>query len=152
MNAERRAEIRARLAAANPPPWVLRNDGPNLADVFTEDPDCEREWGGHIAAYVERADAELIAHAPTDLADLLADLEAAEARAAEAERRLAELTKLLDEVGPVTDWYVSLHNMVDRDSAREAAEDDPNAWRSLYAEALALRSRIEQAVGRAEPA
>ena len=78
------ASIRQRLAAATPGPWyrmvAYDCDGADILTrtVLTADP----SYGGYKAfvadAYYE-ADADLITHAPGDLAALLAELEAARA-------------------------------------------------------------------------
>lgn len=64
MTEERKSEIRARLAAAQPGPW--EGDG---CDVLFQKP----EAGGSLLAecFCDTATLEMVAHAPTDLADLL---------------------------------------------------------------------------------
>ncbi len=76
MTPERLAEIRARLEAATPGPWAIygtigfeyhvRTGGTTAAVPTTGEP---------VADAALNRDAEFIAHAPTDIADLLAEVE-----------------------------------------------------------------------------
>ena len=97
MDAERIAAIRARLDAATPGPWYWAGDYPSNApcphttEWTDHGPDLmsrtvQKPWGGDTTVItssgydasslnVEDADAELIAHAPQDLAFLLAEVE-----------------------------------------------------------------------------
>lgn len=83
-----RSGIRARLAAATPGPWSTEPSPPDWPGregsvVVTPDGDL----GGD---YLDEADADLIAHAPADLAALLAELDAKDAA-------LARVRELADE-------------------------------------------------------
>ena len=65
--------IRARLAAATPGPWERMP-----AEVSDTRPaDCYDVWGGDdwLCASVHHTNADLIAHAPADLAALVAEVE-----------------------------------------------------------------------------
>ena len=67
--------VKARVAAAEPGPWqvdVMAVDGRTHYEVVTVAPE-----GGAICNPVDLDDAELIAHAPTDLARMEAALAAA---------------------------------------------------------------------------
>lgn len=73
-------EIRERLDAATPGPWRPDNDEPGYV-IAPGDPSG---WDGYLIAstvdhdgglFVQEHNAELIAHAPQDLADLLAEVE-----------------------------------------------------------------------------
>lgn len=77
---ERLDEIRERLDAATPGPWRPDNDEPGYVIA----PDDPSGWDGYLIAstvdhdgglFVQEHNAELIAHAPQDLADLLAEVE-----------------------------------------------------------------------------
>ena len=79
--------LQARLAAAAPGPWELHPQWENSLEVFFQ-PEWETDSDGSINAWNDqgriydegghtRADAELIAHAPTDLAAALKVIEAA---------------------------------------------------------------------------
>lgn len=72
-------EIRERLDAATPGPWMPDNDEPGYVIA----PDDPSGWDGYLIArtvdhdgglFVQEHNAELIAHAPQDLADLLAEV------------------------------------------------------------------------------
>ncbi len=94
---DRIAEIRARLAAATPGPWVM----------YTRRESGHRTWSmsfvvhpsvGHVADDIERpADAALIAAAPADLDYLLALVDAADATwlAASADLVMAERARIV---------------------------------------------------------
>jgi len=75
--------IRARLAAATPGEWVMDGlaDYVNLCTFRVAAPGV-----GNIAQYLTALDAELIAHAPDDLRDLLALVDAQQQQIADAER------------------------------------------------------------------
>lgn len=83
MNAERLAEIEARLRAATPGPWraklartklYISSDLQPVVELSVAPPRVfEREVRDERTRRV-RADADLIAHAPADLADLLAEV------------------------------------------------------------------------------
>lgn len=80
------AAIEARLAAATPGPWVRRHG--NVEHYFP-----------HIGEYgdictPDDANADLIAHAPTDLRNLLDRLAAVEAERDEAMARLAAVREV----------------------------------------------------------
>jgi hypothetical protein len=76
-------EIRARLKAATPGPWTTgsRDDSGNLYIG-------QAEPGGALVATAGDGDAELIAHAPMDLAYLLARVEELEGQLAKKQRDL----------------------------------------------------------------
>ena len=63
-------EIRRRLAAATPGPWRVGHDGPSKPIIIPQT--VTDLWGFDD---LEEENAELIAHAPTDLAFLLAENE-----------------------------------------------------------------------------
>lgn len=121
-----RAEIQARLAAATPGPWFHRQAG----EFNPDHPDMRYDWigdnpqqGRHNKIIIGREciyggtpDYALIAHAPTDLAYLDAELTKAMAR---VERLEAALRKI-ELNGTV---YDNMKEM--RDAAREALEDKP---------------------------
>lgn len=65
-------DIRRRLAAATPGPWHsywVRGHGDDYEEYSVTLTDATRE----ICGYANKADADLIAHAPDDIATLLAD-------------------------------------------------------------------------------
>ncbi len=70
--------IKARLSAATPGPWGMTRvmcEATEILQVYsesTQNPECSGEW---VAEPANRADQELIAHAPTDLARLIQALE-----------------------------------------------------------------------------
>lgn len=66
-----RAAIRARLAAATEGPWEVDDRTSALPRVYSTDPDVDTP--PMIAEVHNVHDAVLIAHAPTDLAALLAE-------------------------------------------------------------------------------
>ena len=88
MNSEDRAAIRARLAAATPGPWRIARsrggvpwiDAGEYDEVLAPaDVDCMAYcYGGTSRIEMSDADAEFIAHARTDVADLLDALDEAE--------------------------------------------------------------------------
>jgi len=81
-------DIRARLEAATPGPWMVDPD--DAAVVMRPDERHPNGWDGVMIAVAKGGEmeatfiADLIAHAPTDLAFLLSRLESAEARIAKA--------------------------------------------------------------------
>lgn len=88
MTEQRRNEIRARLEAATPGPWnydprvgcVAVYSGEKRNCLATDEPFIYYKPGVRVRDGWEtdpqhRSDAALIAHAPTDLADLLAEVE-----------------------------------------------------------------------------
>lgn len=85
MSPERLAEIRARLEAATPGPWKARRTRTDLAFHVPAMVVWERSEGTtRVLTFVavceaalapNDANADLIANAPTDLADLLAEVE-----------------------------------------------------------------------------
>lgn len=82
-------EIRARLEAATPGPWEATWRDDEWASVEipdTADDTMQLAWheGGGITA-MDGANAEFIAHAPTDIAFLLEENERLERRLAEAQ-------------------------------------------------------------------
>ncbi len=82
MDSARKAEIRARLAAATPGPWDLRFNANGEGELFGDDHNTWIALLPHrcVARLEEQMhkDAAFIAAAPTDIADLLAALEEAE--------------------------------------------------------------------------
>jgi hypothetical protein len=101
----REAEIRARLEAATPGPWEVRAAlGTGLLHVSHADSEVGRP---PIAQFAEAADAALIAHAPADLAWLLAEVarlteerdDARESLRVEREDRARTLAALRDLAG-----------------------------------------------------
>lgn len=68
--------IRARLAAATPGPWA--NYGNLGHEVYAVNAHEDDEPGYVAEAIPRKSDAEFIAHAPTDMARLLAVVEAVE--------------------------------------------------------------------------
>lgn len=93
---EQLQEIKARLEAATPGPWMKDPDEP----VRIMKPDKPgSSWDGTVIATLqwddfglfEEANADLIAHTPEDLAKLIAALEAVEAWAGSLERDAAVL-------------------------------------------------------------
>lgn len=110
--ADRLAEIRARIDAATPGPWIYESqadvhgfDGDEIHYVTPQD--AARDDDPPMTSFYERADAELVAHAPDDLAYLLGELDDAQrlfdALGSEAAEELkaahAALTKLRARVG-----------------------------------------------------
>jgi hypothetical protein len=98
---ERLDEIKARLAAATPGPWRWSDtpigEGATLRSPSVEDETVE-SWerahiiddgsaGGEYSSMLKAPDADLIAHAPADLAFLLEEVETAHA----VERGLSQL-------------------------------------------------------------
>ena len=75
---EQLAEIRARLEAATPGPWhVAHTDGAvGKAEVTGEDRAGNPIWEQIHIADTGPVDVDFIAHAPTDIAALLAEVEA----------------------------------------------------------------------------
>ncbi len=86
------SEIEERLADATPGPWTA---GKNYAAVIAPaiplvckgecdcNPTCNEMYGGKlIGESIEWADAELIMHAPTDLAELIAEVKRLQAELA----------------------------------------------------------------------
>ena len=77
MSDARLAEIRRRLEDATPGPWVWLGEA-ELASPLTPEPEDEDDYqlitneDGQIDS---SSDADLIEHAPTDLTDLLAEVE-----------------------------------------------------------------------------
>lgn len=66
-------QVKARLAAATPGPWVVDTGGfDTIAQV------CSEDWAIHDG-HIDIGDAQLIAHAPIDLARLLAIVEVMQA-------------------------------------------------------------------------
>jgi hypothetical protein len=96
MDAKRLAEIRAREEAASPAPWAVEWANATSGDVTGPLPEevVHSDLGGR--ARYAREDATFIAHARTDVPDLLAEVEAlkstlatlSEEKAQEVERRL----------------------------------------------------------------
>ena len=101
-------EIRKRLAAATPGPWLWCYDGSSTWSIGPHDPQVER------VARTERykndwdagsANAQLIANAPTDIAFLLSRLEAAEKALRASERVInsfryeGTIDELIDKMG-----------------------------------------------------
>lgn len=118
----RNDEIRARLEAATPGPWVTRFIY-RLFKAARKDPntilgDPERDW----------ANAELIAHAPADLAHLLAENE----RQAE---RIAGLVCALHQIESITIVWRS------GDEADRLREINDTAGAALRGGAEALEAR-----------
>ncbi len=93
INTQRIEAIRARLAAATPGPWVVehdRNDQPNIYPADDHD-----RWIALLphqcVTAIERmanADAAFIANSPTDIADLLAEVERLRSALSDREERL----------------------------------------------------------------
>lgn len=96
-------EIRARLEAATDGPWEIGTDKEDLLPGFRYDILSEDEW--HVASIAggadskelpdgeeEKANADFIANAPTDIKDLLDEVEAKQHIVDELHSRLAELT------------------------------------------------------------
>jgi hypothetical protein len=75
--------IRARLAAATPGPWVRQSSDDGASDPWWIDTHASPEGPEPVWAPpqypVSEADADFIAHAPDDIAALLAVAQAAEA-------------------------------------------------------------------------
>lgn len=74
---ERLDEIRARLQAASPGPWRAHEEENRVPVCPTVDPDLSLlgiDVDGTAVVY-SQADADLIIHAPADLADLLAEVD-----------------------------------------------------------------------------
>ena len=124
LSQERLTEIRARLEAATPGPWRVWH----RAVDRTEHDDQLGLLGLDIAGppepargrFARAADAQLIAHAPADLRDLLAHTEERDRALAEADARVAWLLTVID----VT------------------AEVEEAAGRLTYAEYLRARARL----------
>lgn len=117
------AAIEARLAAATPGPWTLRYDGWTIRDSRGNRQIAHTY--GRDGSLVEQQvnDADLIAHAPTDIRALLD----------EVERLRAALTRLRD-----CDWVITPHDRMDavRDTARaeaEAAKAELETWQMRLA-------------------
>ena len=92
MTGDRVAEIRERLEAATGGPWsredfvdVDQDGAYDLANVTAPAPDEPDIAVQGVALGILRPDADLIAHAPADLAYLLAELESANRRLAAVE-------------------------------------------------------------------
>jgi hypothetical protein len=91
--ADRIAEIRARLDAATEGPWVYES----AADIhgvedgrihYVTPQFAARDDDPPMTSFYDRADAELVANAPTDLAYLLARVEELEGQLAKAQAEL----------------------------------------------------------------
>ena len=92
--------IRARLAAATPGPW--ENDGGGevgqhwsspqpLASIVSTEVSCMAYcYGGSAAGVIRDEDADFIAHAPTDIAALLAEVERLRKHISIIERRCCD--------------------------------------------------------------
>lgn len=100
MTPERLREIEARLARATPGPWFWSEDGIRLEGNPTTDTTPELQHTGEVFTDdvlelsspeddISDGDADLIAHAPTDLRDLL-DAHASQAEELERMRADAE--------------------------------------------------------------
>lgn len=76
---DRLAEIEARLSAATPGPWIAEYSGEQGNCVIPSDAQSTREAVCVTRLYHQQADAELIAHAPADLAALVAVVREVEA-------------------------------------------------------------------------
>lgn len=131
MTPEALEAIRARLAAATPGPWTLPYHdgalaGPHGASLLGLDVDG-------MAIVWARADAELIAHAPADIAALLAEVERLRAEVAErveAERVAdARLREWLSSDAEAERLRAVLAYLAERDD--DAATD---LWRTLDAD------------------
>lgn len=120
MDADRIAQIRARLGAATPGEWHLETIGQAdfIGEWLTYDktflyfgPDHRVEWRG------PPADADLICHAPADIRFLLAALDATQAELAARTSELAQtLTGLSDLAAQL------MRTLRERDAARAALE------------------------------
>lgn len=77
MDAERIAKIRARLDAATSRPWEAYRPRPQyrLYEVSSTSPAGLNDVLAEVSGFNASADADLIAHAPTDIEDLLAEVE-----------------------------------------------------------------------------
>lgn len=80
-------EIRARLAASSPSPWEATPNGRILGQ-----PRPEHAYERDVAEALFTADAELIAHAPDDLAHLLDEVARLRAQLTEAGARFLTQT------------------------------------------------------------
>ena len=60
---------KARLAAATPGPWETYDERPSAVSIMTSQ---TKTWVGMT---FKKTDATLIAHAPTDIAELVAEVE-----------------------------------------------------------------------------
>jgi hypothetical protein len=98
------AAIRARLAAATPGPWRVHSRGDvALIDprqwpawAVADDPDGGEDDFERLVAEATAADADLIAHAPTDLAALLDEVERLRAQVDDYRTLAAGMVRLLD--------------------------------------------------------
>ncbi|MGW7786008.1 hypothetical protein [Streptomyces tricolor] len=139
--------IRDRLDAATEGPWQRSED---YSDILTPE-------GDHLASYFKAADGELIAHAPEDIARLLAEVRRLRAElAAERERYTAGLRRADEHVNAMTEemkryadgeeqpvlWsvYNAMHLRADNAEARAA---------ELERQAAAPRTLTEAEHGRA---
>lgn len=75
MTDERLAAIRARLDAATPGPWLIKADQPYPQRICANDDGLVLIAETFTDPAWPPADADLIANAPTDLADLIAEVE-----------------------------------------------------------------------------
>ncbi len=105
MTPERLAEIKARLAAATPGPWEVLHNSSSDVSVFSTSPHAGQKAVAWMAETLRcEQNAELIAHAPTDLADLLAyvgQLEGLLRDLCEDSRAAAEVVRLRKVFGQV---------------------------------------------------
>lgn len=77
LSEQRLSEIRARLKAATPGPWAEHDEVPRVPVSLSVDPNMSL-LGLDLDGYARmdsQEDAEFIIHAPTDIADLLAEVE-----------------------------------------------------------------------------
>ena len=86
--------IRSRLNAATPGPWIAEYSSEQGNCVIPHDALSTREAVCVTRLYHAAADAELIAHAPTDLADLLTEVDRLTADLAAAAAKLATISDM----------------------------------------------------------
>ena len=128
--------IKARLAAATPGPWALVDFPvmfPRVQSIAEDKSNICETWGW--------ADAKFIAHAPTDIAALLAEVERLQRERSEwcdqADRRLTDyMTQQRDLLAEVAALRERLTLTPEKVEAAAIAmwkfDDSPAAWDSAY--------------------
>lgn len=134
---ERLAQIRTRLMAATPGPWRecgRDRDGCMCSAIYSEPADipvalanAARAWGwpdGHPTSEQEAKNARLIAHAPTDIGDLLVALADSVEEANDIDQRLRKAEAVIG----AAQRYRACPNADERDDFDEAVADYHGDW------------------------
>jgi hypothetical protein len=143
--ADRTAEIRARLDAATEGPWIYES----AADIHGVEDDrihyvtpqfAARDDDPPMTSFYDRADAELVANAPTDIAYLLGRVE-------ELEGQLAKVGRIIEprdaDWKPLSERYPQYF---------KAVSDEERARRNGWDQGVSLMSqRIKAVLGGTEP-